>query len=164
VLADAGDFLAKRLEQVLVEEGHPVDRVRALLPHASRPSVVDTLLAQLAGVVDDPGFAAVAAAIDRARRIVPAGTAAGYDPAALTEPAELALHEAVQAVRAAIPAEPDLIRFTAATAPLVAPIATFFDDVFVMADDPAVRAARLGLLATVRDLGDGLLDWTELKI
>jgi glycyl-tRNA synthetase len=34
----------------------------------------------------------------------------------------------------------------------------------VMADDPAIRAARLGLLATVRDLGDGLLDWTELKI
>ena len=33
-----------------------------------------------------------------------------------------------------------------------------------MADDPAVRAARLGLLATVRDLGAGLLDWSQLRL
>jgi glycyl-tRNA synthetase len=33
-----------------------------------------------------------------------------------------------------------------------------------MADDPSLRAARLGLLAKVRDLGTGLLDWPELKI
>ena len=33
-----------------------------------------------------------------------------------------------------------------------------------MADDPALRAARLGLLATVRDLGAGLLDWDELRL
>jgi glycyl-tRNA synthetase len=164
VLTAAADFLARRLEQALVEEGHPVDRVRALLPHASRPSVVDTLLAQLDEVIDDPGFVAVAAAIQRARRIVPSGTPAAYGPAALTEPAEIALHEAVLAVQAALPQDPDLIRFTAATSALVTPIATFFDAVFVMADDPAIRAARLGLLATVRDLGDGLLDWTELKI
>lgn len=40
----------------------------------------------------------------------------------------------------------------------------FFDDVFVMADDPAVRAARLGLLACVRDLGSDLLDWPQLRL
>jgi glycyl-tRNA synthetase len=31
-----------------------------------------------------------------------------------------------------------------------------------MADEPRLRAARLGLLATVRDLGADLLDWTQL--
>ena len=46
----------------------------------------------------------------------------------------------------------------------MAPLATFFDEVFVMADDEKVRAARLGLLATVRDLGDGILDWAELRL
>ena len=40
----------------------------------------------------------------------------------------------------------------------------FFEEVFVMADDPALRAARLGLLASVRDLGAGLLDWSELRL
>ena len=44
------------------------------------------------------------------------------------------------------------------------PLAAFFDDVYVMADDPAVRATRLGLLATVRDLGAGLLDWSQLRL
>jgi glycyl-tRNA synthetase len=162
VLAAANEFLTRRLEQVLVEEGRPVDRVRAALPHAARPSVVDTLLTQLDQVIDNPDFVAVAAAIQRARRIVPAETPTGYDPAALKEPAEIALHEAVTAVVA--PDEPDLLRFTAAVQPLVAPVNTFFDEVFVMADDPSLRAARLGLLAAVRDLGTGLLDWPELKI
>ena len=33
-----------------------------------------------------------------------------------------------------------------------------------MAENPELRAARLGLLATVRDLGAGLLDWAALRI
>jgi glycyl-tRNA synthetase len=166
VLAAVGDFLAKRLEQALTEEGQPVDRVRAVLPHFARPSVADTLLSQLAVAVDDAGFTAVAAAVQRARRIVPDGTSPAYDVAALKEPAELALHDAVTAVRAALlPAgPPDLPRFVAATGRLVEPVNTFFDDVLVMAEDPDVRAARLGLLAAVRDLGDGLLDWPQLRL
>ena len=163
VVAAAGEFLAKRLEQVLVEEGNPVDKVRAVLPHYARPSLVDTLLDQLATAIADPAFVAVVAAIQRARRIVPAGTEATYDPAVLKEPAELALHEAVSAVPPSS-GEPDLERFIADTQVIVDPIATFFDDIFVMADDPAIRAARLGLLATVRDLGAGLLDWAELRL
>ncbi|AEV86238.1 glycyl-tRNA synthetase subunit beta [Actinoplanes sp. SE50] len=166
VLPAVADFLAKRLEQALTEEGRPVDRIRAVLPHFARPSVADTLLAQLAPAVADPDFAAVAAAIQRARRIVPDGTTARYDAGALKEPAELALHDAVTAVRAALgpDAGTDLPRFVAATGRLVTPVNTFFDDVLVMADDPAIRAARLGLLATVRDLGDGLLDWPQLRL
>ncbi len=160
VLAAARDFLAKRLEQVLTEEGQPIDRVRAVLLHADRPALADVLLGQLTSAVADPGFLAVAAAVQRARRIVPAGTVAGYDPAVLKEPAELALHEAVTAV----PAFSDVTSFVAATQGLVGPVGTFFDEVFVMADDPQLRAARLGLLATVRDLGDGLLDWDHLRL
>jgi len=162
ILAAAGDFLARRLEQTLTEEGRPVDRVRAAIPHYARPSVVDTLLTQLDTLVGNPDFVAVAAAIQRARRIVPADTPAGYDPAVLTEPAELALHEAVANVKPDFGT--DLLSFTAAVEPLVEPLARFFDEVFVMADDQAVRAARLGLLATVRDLGAGLLDWPELRL
>jgi glycyl-tRNA synthetase len=164
VLADAGDFLAGRLEQVLVEEGHPVDRVRAVLPHAGRPSFADLLLAQLGRLIADPQFLALAEAIQRARRIVPDGTPARYDAALLKEPAELALHETIQAVRRELPAGADLSRFTAVAGPLTTPVHAFFTDVFVMADDPALRAARLGLLATVRDLGAGLLDWPQLRL
>jgi glycyl-tRNA synthetase len=162
VLDEIREFLTRRLEQILLDEGNPVDRVRAVLPHAVRPPVADRLLGQLASLSTDPDFTAVAAAIQRARRIVPPGTPAAYDPGMLTEPAEVALHEAVSAVPAVL--DPDLVAFTAATGPLVGPVTRFFDEVFVMADDPAVRAARLGLLAAVRDLGAGLLDWPALRI
>ncbi|MET0493224.1 MAG: glycine--tRNA ligase [Actinoplanes sp.] len=164
VLTDANEFLAKRLEQVLVEEGHPVDRVRAVLPHAGRPSFADLLLAQLGRLVAEPAFRALAEAIQRARRIVPEGTAAAYDPALLKEPAEIALHEAVREAVAGMREADDLTGFTAAAGPVTAPVNAFFEEVFVMADDPALRAARLGLLATVRDLGDGLLDWPQLRL
>ncbi len=160
VRRDVAGFLAKRLGQVLTEEGRPVDRVRAVLPHADRPARADLLLDQLDALAGDPVFAAVAEAITRARRIVPAGTAAGYDPAALKEPAEVALHEAVSAVGPA----GDLVAFTRVAEPLVGPVHRFFEEVFVMADDPAVRAARLGLVATVGGLGADLLDWPQLRL
>jgi glycyl-tRNA synthetase len=164
VLTDANEFLTKRLEQVLVEEGHPVDRVRAVLPHAGRPAFADLLLAQLGRLVADPTFRALAEAIQRARRIVPVGTAAAYDPALLKEPAEIALHEAVQEAVAGMRDAADLTGFTAVAGVVTAPVNAFFDEVFVMADDPALRAARLGLLATVRDLGADLLDWPHLRL
>ena len=45
---------------------------------------------------------------------------------------------------------------------LVAPINAFFDAVLVMAEDPAVKANRLGLLAGIRDLSEGLVGWEAL--
>lgn len=158
------EFLTRRLEQTLVEEGHRVDRVRAVLPHASRPAVADRLLAQLGRLVADPAFRGLAEAFQRARRIVPDGTTAGYDPARLTEAAELTLHETLVEVRAKLLTLDDASRFTDAAEPLVAPVTRFFDEVYVMSDDAAVRAARLGLLAAVRDLGEGLLDWPQLRL
>jgi glycyl-tRNA synthetase len=165
VLLSAREFLAKRLEQVLVEEGRPVDRVRAVLPHHARPSVADKLLAQLDSLVRDPDFVRVAEALQRCRRIVPADTLDSYDESVLVEPAELRLHAEVVSVASDLSAleEPDLVRFTAVARRLAVPLADFFVDVFVMDENPVLRAARLGLLATVRDLGAGLLDWSELR-
>jgi glycyl-tRNA synthetase len=165
VLDDAAGFLAKRLEQMLVEEGQPVDWVRAVLPHADRPSVADRLLYELSALVGDDTFQGVAEAIQRARRIVPADTPPSYDAAALVESAEVALHEAVKQVQADLDtSSPDLTHFTQVVSRIVGPVTTFFEDVFVMAEDPAVRAARLGLLSTVRDLGADLLDWPQLRL
>jgi glycyl-tRNA synthetase beta chain len=41
-------------------------------------------------------------------------------------------------------------------------VARFFDDVLVMAEDDQVRAARLGLVATLRDLILGIADISEI--
>jgi glycyl-tRNA synthetase len=159
-----GRFLTRRLEQQLTDEGQPVDRIRALRGHAARPRLVDQLLVQLDEFADRADFRALAAALQRARRIVPAGTPAEYDPAVLCEPAEHQLHEAVKSVRADLDDRVDLSWFTARAGRLADPVGRFFDEILVMTDDPRLRAARLGLLAVIRDLGDRQLDWAELRL
>ena len=41
-------------------------------------------------------------------------------------------------------------------------VATFFDDVLVMAEDERLRTARLGLVATLRDLILDIADISEI--
>jgi glycyl-tRNA synthetase len=163
-LEELTTFVARRFEQLLGEEGQPVDWVRAVLPHAAQPHRVDQLLAQLRELIGQPEFRAVAEALQRSRRIVPVDTVAAYDPAALTEPAELRLHDALSAARNDLETATDLIGFATTFGPIVKPINDFFDEVFVMADDPDLRRARLGLLATIRDLGADALDWEHLRL
>jgi glycyl-tRNA synthetase len=164
VLAGSAEFFTRRLEQLLSEEGQPVDRVRAVLPHAAGPHLVDRLLEQLAKLIEQPTFRQLTEALQRARRIVPAGTPGGYDPALLIDPAEIALHEALAGVRAEVGDSLDLERFTEVAGRIVQPVNRFFEDVFVMVDDVDLRAARLGLLATVRDVGGAVLDWAQLRM
>ena len=46
---------------------------------------------------------------------------------------------------------------------LQAPINRFFTDVLVMAEDPAVRQARLALLQRIAALPDGIADLSQLQ-
>jgi glycyl-tRNA synthetase len=152
VVAAVHDFLARRLEQQLLDEGHRVDRVRAALVNADRPSRVDEDLRQLAELSDSEDFQRIAAALQRARRI--GGTADSYDPQSLTEPAEIRLHEAVSRVR--LREDATLRDLVAAAGDLPDAVDAFFDDVLVMADDPGVRARRLALVGRVAALARGL--------
>ena len=52
--------------------------------------------------------------------------------------------------------------FAASAKDLVAPIARFFDETLVMAKEPGLRAARLGLLAGVAALAPVGLDWAAV--
>ena len=158
-LADVADFTVRRYEQQLIDRGDDHLQVAAVLPLATAPVVADETLAELQRQVATPGFAELVAVLQRARRIVPADVTAVYDASKLTEPAELVLHEAVQKVGTAPTA---LGEFVTATEVLVEPITNFFEEILVMAEDPAVRAARLGLLATIRDLAAPVLDWQAL--
>ena len=47
---------------------------------------------------------------------------------------------------------------------LVGPVAKFFDDILVMAPDPALKAARLGLLAAVRASAPQTVGWRALDL
>ncbi|GAA1805874.1 glycine--tRNA ligase [Luedemannella flava] len=157
------EFVTRRLEQQLLDEGHPVDRVRAVLVHAARPSTADRVLAQLNETADSSDFRRLAAALQRARRIATSGAA--YEPGVLTEPAERRLHETVVTAAARLPADAGIAELVEVDADeLPAAVDAFFDDILVMADDPAVRARRLGLVGAVAALGDGVLDWPALRL
>ena len=45
---------------------------------------------------------------------------------------------------------------------LVDPIAAYFDKVFVMSEDAAVRQSRLALLRDLAELSHGIIDFAEL--
>ena len=163
-IGEARRFIVRRLEQQLLDAGHAVRVVRAVLPLASRPSRAELAAGEVGRLLDDPVFQAVSGAMLRVRRIVPPGTSPGYDEARFETAAERELHGVLGEVAAELaPDGQSVARFTTIAARLAAPIDRFFDDVLVMAPDPAVRANRLGLLASVSELGAGLLDWDELE-
>ncbi|QQQ80313.1 glycine--tRNA ligase [Saccharothrix sp. 6-C] len=155
----AREFTVRRYEQQLLDAGHDHRFVNAVLPLADAPAVADATLAELTALAGDPDFAALAAALQRVRRIVPADAVGGYDARSLVEPAEVALHEALAGVPAGVTG---LAAFVAAAKGLTGPVNTFFDEVLVMAEDADVRRARLGLLAAIRDLAAPVLDWQAL--
>jgi len=158
---EVAEFTVRRFEQQLLDAGHDHRHVAAVV--ALPPATADETLAEIAHRTGDADFAALVAALQRVRRIVPADTLASYDPARLTEPAESALHQALVKVTESLGAGPHtLADFVASATGLTAPINTFFDEILVMAEDPDVRAARLGLLATIRDLAAPVLDWQAL--
>ncbi|MEV8375086.1 glycine--tRNA ligase [Kribbella sp. NPDC056861] len=158
-LTDVAEFTIRRYEQQLVDRGDDHLQVAAVLPLAEAPATADETLAELQRQVKNDGFADLVAVLQRVRRIVPADVVAEYDATKLTEPAELVLHEAVQKVGTA---PTGLGEFVVATEVLVEPITNFFEEILVMAEDPEVKAARLGLLATIRDLAVPVLDWQAL--
>ncbi|MGH3913425.1 MAG: glycine--tRNA ligase subunit beta, partial [Pseudonocardiaceae bacterium] len=161
-VADAREFIVRRYEQQLLDAGHPHQFVAAVLPLAEAPAAADEALAELIRRAGNPEFADLVAALQRVRRIVPAGTVAGYQPSKLSEPTEVALHDALRKVAAVLPEHPTLNEFADAATALTDPVNAFFDDVLVMAEDPEVRATRLGLLAAIGELAGTVIDWSAL--
>ena len=159
-IADALEFVTGRFGQQLREEGVPSTLAGAVQPLAGSPGKAEAVLRDIETVRGRDGFPRLVEATQRITRIVPQGSPAAYDTALLQEDAERALHEKVVAL-------PDL---AAGTLPQWADAATgtvptlerFFDEVLVMAEDPALRAARLGLLQTVVERAPRGIDWRAL--
>ena len=97
-----------------------------------------------------------------------AGPAAGatVDAALLSEEAELHLHAELTRVEAeagTLRAARDYPAVLHAVAALEPAVARFFDDVLVMAEDPAVRSNRLGLLKRVGALFQDVADFRGIQ-
>ena len=162
VLADLRDFVDTRFEVRLVDDGHAIDLVRAVRLRFATPADAHATLLELEARIADPSFPALAQAYRRTARIATDTVAAPVDEGLLTDDAEVALWQAFERAEAGL-AEATLAQFADRFAPLVPPVDRFFDEVLVMADDPAVKANRLALLARIRDTGAPLLDWEQVR-
>jgi glycyl-tRNA synthetase len=156
------DFVRRRLEQRLLDEGHRADLVRAVLVAAERPARAVAVLAELEELLPNAEFREVATAYRRSLRIARDAPPGDVDRALFEDPAEAALWSAYQAAVPALTGADGLRQFASAFAPLVAPINAFFEAVLVMAKDPAVRANRLRLLAALVAPGVDLVDWNAI--
>ena len=169
VAAPLSAFLADRLSGLLREQGASAQAVDAVL--ALRPQVLSDIAARLAAVrafVQLPEASALAAANKRVGNILKkAGLASppAIDPALPAEPAEQALREALESVGARSRAAFEQGRYDEslrALAALGAPVDAFFDSVMVNAEDPALRANRLGLLAGLHAAMNRVADLSRL--
>ncbi|WP_245558835.1 glycine--tRNA ligase [Aestuariimicrobium kwangyangense] len=156
----AVEFTVARYAQLLRDEGVSADLVGAVQPAAEAPGVAQALLSQVQSRLGSDHLRGLVAALVRIGRILPAGVAADYDESALSEPAERDLASVVgHSV-----GHGEFGSFVDGSSDLVAKTQAFFDQILVMAEDPAVRAARLGLLASVLASAPAGIDWRSLDL
>jgi len=152
------DFILDRLRGYYADRGVPAAHFNAVaeLNPASLYDF-DRRLDAIGTFAQLPEAAALAAANKRIGNILKKADIdilAMEDAALLSEPAELALAEAVEAAYAETgPAleQGDYVSVLTRLAALRAPVDAFFDAVMVNAEDPAVRANRLALLKRLAD-------------
>lgn len=162
-------FFSDRLAVSLREQGYSaqeVDAVLALQP--ARLGDVPRRLAAVRAFAALPEAEALAAANKRVSNIlkkVEGEVEAKVDAALFQEAAEGALYEALQAVVPKAQTAFEQGDYTAtlqALAVLRAPVDAFFDGVMVNADDTALKANRLGLLATLHAAMNRVADISRL--
>jgi glycyl-tRNA synthetase beta chain len=163
--------MSDRLAYLLEQRGFDVRTIRAVL-HADAvhvsPLEARRKLEALSQMAGSDAMLAVAALFKRVKNISK-GVAGALDlaasTAALHEPSEVALRDAVAAhtptIRAAAQ-DGDYKRAFSTVASMGPVVAKFFDDVMVMAEDEGLRAARLQLVATLRDVILGIADLSEM--
>ena len=162
-------FIYDRLAGSLREQGgtaQEVDAVLALKPQ--RLGDVPKRLAAVRAFAALPEAPALAAANKRIGNILKKSedeVAATVNEAALIEQAEKDLFAAMQTTVPAANAKFDAGDYTAslqALAALRTPVDAFFDGVMVNADDPALKANRLGLLKQLHDAMNRVADLSRL--
>ncbi len=162
VLADVLAFVRDRLYGWLRDQGLPHDAVNAVLAvqghDPARATAAARDLAQLVQAADWPETFTAYARCKRIVRSLPDIYALA--PEHYTEPATRGLYDAWQAVA---PQPQDVPALAGVLRELKGPINRFFTDVLVMADDPAVRAARLALVQRIAALPDGIADLSLLQ-
>ncbi|MFZ1509695.1 MAG: glycine--tRNA ligase subunit beta [Anaerolineae bacterium] len=162
---DAAVFVARRLEQMLKDQGLRFDLVDAVLAvRADDPYRTFRTVTALQDALRTPAWPAALTAYARCKRIVrPLTERYPLAPDALTADVSRQLYESYLVAQAQISPDSDADVLVNALIGLTAPINRFFEQVMVMADDPAQRRANLGLLQSIAALADGIVDLSKVQ-
>ena len=158
VVADVVDFMLGRFRAWYQDEGIAVDVIQAVLARRpTRPADFDARVRAVSHFRTLDSAEALAAANKRVSNILTKADAAigEINLTACVEPAEKALAEAVLALRTEVQpliAQGDYTAVLDKLANLRAPVDSFFDNVMVNAEDPALRQNRLAILNTLQGL------------
>jgi len=164
-------FFTERLRGYLREQGHGAEDIDAVLAvDADRLDRIAARLQALAHFRTLPEAVSLAAANKRIGNILRKAqdghaTAGPLDESRLIEAAEQALYQALLQVEAAagpLLAEQNYTAALQALAALRTPADRFFDEVMVNAEDPALRANRIALLARVHAAMNRIADLSRL--
>ena len=165
-LADAGEFVTRRLQGVLLEMGYAFDVVEAVLAvRGDNPAAAERACSALAALVAGADWNETFTAYARCARIV-----RGLDgeralaPAAYETDAERGLHAAWEEAQTALDgADEPAAALAEVLRSLTAPINAFFDAVLINAEDPIVRQARQALAQRIAALPSAVVDLSKLQ-
>ncbi|HII2988878.1 TPA: glycine--tRNA ligase subunit beta [Haemophilus influenzae] len=158
VVADVVDFMLGRFRAWYQDEGIAVDVIQAVLARRpTRPADFDARVRAVSHFRTLDSAEALAAANKRVSNILAKADAAigEINLTACVEPAEKALAEAVLALHTEVQpliAQGDYTTVLDKLANLRVPVDSFFDNVMVNAEDPALRQNRLAILNTLQGL------------
>ena len=158
VVADVVDFMLGRFRAWYQDEGIAVDVIQAVLARRpTRPADFDARVRAVSHFRTLDSAEALAAANKRVSNILAKAdaTIGEINLTACVEPAEKALAEAVLALCTEVQpliAKGDYTAVLDKLANLRAPVDSFFDNVMVNAEDPALRQNRLAILNTLQGL------------
>jgi glycyl-tRNA synthetase beta chain len=163
------DFSMDRLRGLLRERGYAAGEIDAVL--ALNPTRLDDIVARLDAVREFATLseaASLAAANKRISNILKKSEGAatgGVQVTLLVETAEKALHAQLEQVAPRVQTQLAARDYTGALTALAAlrePVDTFFNDVMVNAEDPALRANRLALLGALHQQMNCVADISRL--
>ncbi|MFM0733208.1 glycine--tRNA ligase subunit beta [Paraburkholderia sediminicola] len=163
------EFSMDRLRGLLRERGYAPGEIDAVL--ALNPARLDDIVARLDAVREFaalPEAASLAAANKRISNILKkseGSATGGVQVALLTEAAEKALYAQLEQVAPRVQSQLAAREYTGALTALAAlrePVDTFFNDVMVNAEDPALRANRLALLGALHQQMNCVADISRL--
>jgi glycyl-tRNA synthetase len=160
------DFITGRLRVVLNEAGYRYDVVDAVLAEQSNnPARAAEAVKQLQAWVEREDWDTILPGYARCVRII---RSASIDSKTLkvstkkfVEEEEKKLYDALKKNAKSQPTNID--EFLNIVVKLIPSINAFFDKVLVMAEDPAVRENRLGLVGQIAGLARGLADLSKLE-